>query len=60
MTAFYIILKISALIGIIIISLIGPKKKKSKSPAGMSAILVNENGYLEYSRTASADHHPVN
>ena len=60
MTAFYIILEISALIAIIIVPLGGPKKKKSKSPAGLSAILVNENGYLEYSGTASADHHPVN
>jgi hypothetical protein len=60
MTAFYIILKISALIAIIIIPLVGPKKKKSKSPEGLSAILVNENGCLEYFNNVPSDHHPVN
>jgi hypothetical protein len=60
MTAFYVIIKISALIAIIIIPLIGPKKKKSKSPEGLSAILVNENGSLEYFNNVPSDHHPVN
>ena len=59
MTLFYIILKISALLAIIIIPLIGPKKQKiavKNTPGGLS---VNEKGYLEHFTGQPVDHHSV-
>ena len=60
MTAFYIILKVSALLAIILFPLVGPIKKKIKSLDGLSRISVNESGYLEYFNNFPSGHHPVN
>jgi hypothetical protein len=60
MTATYVILKVGALLAIIIIPLIGPKKKKKIAPVKLSTISVNERGYLEHFKSSAMDHHPVN
>jgi hypothetical protein len=59
MTAFYIILKISALLAIIILPLFGPKRKKLPAPDGLSHLAVNENGCLEIFSAGAEKHHPV-
>lgn len=59
MTAFYIVLKISALLAILILPLFGPKKKKAKAHGGISKLAVNKNGYLEHFNNAPADRHLV-
>jgi hypothetical protein len=59
MTAFYIVLKVIALIAIIIIPLVGPKKKKSIPVKTLSNLSVKENGYLEYASIDPLNHHPV-
>ena len=48
MTTIYIILKIAALLGVIILPLAGPETKKEKAPTGLSNLCVNEDGFLEY------------
>jgi hypothetical protein len=59
MTAFYILLKISALLAILILPFFGPKKKKAKGITGISKLAVNKDGYLEHFIGAPADRHPV-
>ena len=59
MTAFYIVLKVSALLAIIVLPLIGPKKKKPLTVKAMSNLSVNENGYLEHFTGNTLDHHSV-
>ena len=59
MTAFYIVLKVAALLAIIILPLIGPKKKKAQPETGLSRLAVNEEGYLEYFTANPKDRHPV-
>jgi hypothetical protein len=59
MTAFYIILKITALLTIIICPFLGPKKKKHQGNGGISRFAVNEAGCLEYAVKTRADHHLV-
>jgi hypothetical protein len=59
MVIFYIVLKVSALIAIIVLPLTGPKKKKTAVVKAISNLSVNENGYLEHFAGNSADHHPV-
>ncbi|MCO5946416.1 hypothetical protein [Mucilaginibacter flavidus] len=59
MTAFYIVLKVSALLAIIILPLFGPKKKKTPLPQGLSDLSVNENGLLEVYTVDNIEHHPV-
>jgi len=59
MTAFYIILKIAALLAVIVIPLIGPKKKKAIAVPSFSKLAVNENGYLENFTGEPAHHHHV-
>ena len=59
MTAFYIALKVCALLAIIIIPLLGPKKKKTPSPDGLSDLSVNENGFLEVYTADNITHQPV-
>jgi hypothetical protein len=59
MTAFYIVLKISALLAILILPLFGPKKKKANGPGGISKFAVNKNGHLEHFNNAPADRHLV-
>jgi hypothetical protein len=59
MTAFYIVLKVSALLAILILPLFAPKKKKAKDLSGISKLAVNEDGYLEHFINAPADGHPV-
>ncbi|MES2111001.1 MAG: hypothetical protein V4577_19745 [Bacteroidota bacterium] len=54
-----IILKISALLAIIVVPLIGPKKKKEKLTEGLSAIAVNDRGYLEPHNTISRQYTDV-
>jgi len=59
MATFYLILEISALLGVIIFPLAGPKKAKAKKrPQELSNLYVNENGYLEYVKN-DKDRHPV-
>ena len=57
MTAFYIILKITALLAIIICPFFRPQKKRPQGKGGISGIAVNENGYLEYVVNIQPDHH---
>jgi hypothetical protein len=59
MTAFYIVLKVSALLAIIVLPLIGPKKKKNPAEKGISRLAVNKNGYLQYFTPNPKDRHPV-
>jgi hypothetical protein len=59
MTAFFVVLKVSALLAIIIFPLIGPKKKEPVNPVTLSNIAVNENGFLEQVTTGPANHHHV-
>ena len=59
MTAFYIALKICALLAIIILPLFGPTKRKIPSPQGLSDLSVNENGFLEVYAADNIEHHPV-
>jgi len=59
MTAFYIALKVCALLAIIILPLFGPKKKKTPSPQGLSDLSVNENGFLEAYMVDGIEHRPV-
>jgi len=59
MTAFYIVLKVSALLAIIIFPLFGPKQKKTPSPQGLSDLSVNENGFLEAYTADDITHQPV-
>lgn len=59
MTAFYIVLKVSGLLAIIILPLFGPKKKKTPSPHGLGDLSVNENGFLEVYTTDNIEHYPV-
>ena len=47
MTALYIVVKVAALFAIILVPLIGPKKKKAVAVNNPGKIAVNENGYLE-------------
>ena len=59
MTAFYLALKVCALLAIIILPLFGPKKKKTPSPQGLSDLSVNENGFLEVYTIDNTEHQPV-
>ena len=64
MSTFYLILEISALLGVIIFPLAGPKKargpkKLKKHKPELSNLHVNENGYLEYIRNDKDPHHQV-
>jgi hypothetical protein len=59
MAAFYMILKVTALLAVIIIPLIGPKKKKAIAVRSISKLAVNENGYLENFTGEPAHHHHV-
>lgn len=59
MTIFYIILKVSALLAIIIVPLAGPKKKKTVAVKACSNLSVNERGYLENNTINQASHHQV-
>lgn len=59
MTAFYIVLKVAALLAVIILPLTGPKKKKTDSPRDLGKLAVNENG-LNYISEVRVDPHPVN
>jgi hypothetical protein len=59
MTAFYVVLKVSALLAIIIVPLVSPKKKKAQAEKALSRLAVNEDGYLEYVIAKPKDHHPM-
>jgi len=59
MTAFYIVLKVSALLAILVLPLFAPEKKKAKGPGGISKLAVNEDGDFEHFINAPADGHPV-
>jgi hypothetical protein len=59
MTAFYIVLKVSALLVIMILPFFGPKKKSAKGLTGISKLAVNKDGYLEYFINVRTDRHPV-
>lgn len=64
MSTFYLILEISALLGVIIFPLTGPKKagtpkKLKKQKQELSNLYVNENGYLEYIDNDKNRHHHV-
>ena len=61
MATFYLILEISALLGVIIFPLAGPKKARApkKRKQELSNLHVNENGYLEYIKNDKDSHHPV-
>jgi hypothetical protein len=59
MAAFYIILKITALIALIIVSISGPKKKKASPKTEMSGLAVNADGYLEHFKNSPEYHQPV-
>ena len=59
MTALYILLKVIALLAVIIVPLIGPKKKKLPAPTGISDLAVNDEGYLEHYIGKPGEQHPV-
>jgi hypothetical protein len=59
MTAFYIVLKVNALLAIITLPLIGPKKKKVQAEKALSRLAVNKDGYLEYFTAKTKGHHPM-
>ncbi|WP_162996831.1 hypothetical protein [Mucilaginibacter kameinonensis] len=59
MTTFYIILKITALLAVIIVSITGPKKKKVSPKTEMSGFAVNPNGYLEHFKKSPEYPQPV-
>ncbi|WP_413667103.1 hypothetical protein ACEN9X_21570 [Mucilaginibacter sp. Mucisp86] len=59
MATFYIILKITALIAVIIVSITGPKKKKALTKKEMSKLAVNADGYLEHFENSPEYHQPV-
>jgi len=59
MASVYIVLKIIALLAIIIIPLVGPKRKKSTYATGTGKFAVNEDGYLEHYTDNTPHHHPV-
>jgi len=59
MTAFYMILKVTTLLAVIVIPLIGPKKKKVITVRSVSKLAVNENGYLENFAEKPVRHHHV-
>jgi hypothetical protein len=55
MTAFYIVLKVGALLAVILIPLIGPKQKNTNSLTATGKLAVNENG-LSYINDAPVNH----
>jgi hypothetical protein len=59
MESFYNILEITALIAVVIIPLAGPKKKKASPKTEISALAVNEDGYLEHFQITPEYHHTV-
>lgn len=60
MTTIYTVLEIAALLGVILIPLNGPKKKKKITNVNeLSNISVNEAGCLEYIIDHDKDHEPV-
>jgi hypothetical protein len=60
MTTLYTVLEVCALLAVIVLPLGGPKRRAIKTQTGISNILVNEEGYLEYSVDHDTDqHHPV-
>lgn len=59
MAIFYIILKITTLLAVIILSVSGPKKKKAPPKTEMSGFAVNPDGYLEHFKTSPEYHQPV-
>lgn len=61
MSTFYLTLEISALLGVIVFPLAGPKKfrVKKKRAQELSNLHVNENGYLEYIWDDKDHHLPV-
>jgi hypothetical protein len=59
MATFYIILKITSLLAVIILSISGPKKKKALPKTEMSGLAVNPDGYLEYFKNNPEYHQPV-
>jgi hypothetical protein len=60
MATFYLILEISALLGVIIFPLAGPKKAKiKKRDQELSNLFINENGHLEYINDDKDHHLPV-
>ncbi|NCD70569.1 hypothetical protein [Mucilaginibacter agri] len=48
MIAFYIALKVSALLAVMILPLIASSKKKQLPTPVMSTLVVTENGYMHY------------
>ncbi|MDB5133754.1 MAG: hypothetical protein JWP37_357 [Mucilaginibacter sp.] len=60
MTTIYLVLKISALLLIIVLPLVGPKKKKNKTivPTELSEWAIDENGLVNYIKV-EPDHHTV-
>jgi len=59
MAAFYIILKVTALIAVIIVSITGPKKKKASLKTEISGLAVNADGCLEHFKNSPEYHQPV-
>ena len=61
MIAFYIALKVSALLAVVLLPLIGPsKKKRIHTPApALSSLVITENGYMHYLSNSSVKAQPV-
>ncbi|MDB5147279.1 MAG: hypothetical protein JWQ57_1299 [Mucilaginibacter sp.] len=59
MASFYILLKITALLAVIIVPMTGPKVKKASPKTEMSRLAVNPDGYLEHFKNSPEYHHPV-
>jgi hypothetical protein len=59
MTLLFILLKIIGFLAIMIIPFVGPKRKKALNQNGISALAVDENGYLEHFSGKPENHHTV-
>lgn len=59
MASFYILLKITALLAVIIVPITGPKRKKASPKTEMSGFAVNADGYLEHFKNSPEHHQPV-
>jgi hypothetical protein len=61
MIAFYMALKVSALLAVVILPLISPSKKKQiRIPApALSSLVITENGYMHYLSSTSVKAQPV-
>jgi cbb3-type cytochrome oxidase subunit 3 len=59
MTSFYTVLEVIAFIAVIVIPIVGPKRKKNITNARTGNLAVNNEGYLEPITVKIQQHHQV-